>query len=130
MHIFDFVINENISRNYLCGNGVHLTESGNEFFEDNVVNFLNDFTLNVNVNGFLNWHDQVYSDEREKSNNMSDQRKLFSSYWYNKANLSDFIKVRKFYSKNPIIDYLNVNSLENKVVYFSFNKKSVKCKTN
>lgn len=47
----------------------------------------------------------------------------------NKANISDFIKVRKFYSKNPIIDYLNVNSLENKVIYFSFNKKSVKCKT-
>ena len=82
MHIFDFVINENISRNYLCGNGVHLTESGNEFFGDSVLNFLNDFTLNVNMNGFLNWHDKVYSDEGEKSNNLSDQRKLFPSYWY------------------------------------------------
>ena len=47
LHNFHFVLNENISRKCLCGDGVNATKAGN------IVNFLNDFNLNVNMNGFL-----------------------------------------------------------------------------
>ena len=31
-------------------------------------------------------------------------------------NIDDFIKIRETYSKNPILGYLNINSLRNKII--------------
>lgn len=51
-HNFHYVSNDNIIRRFICGDGVHLTNSGTELFAGNVVNFLNDFILSVNSVNF------------------------------------------------------------------------------
>ena len=75
LRYFHFVLNENITRSYLCVDGVHLTEAATELFAGNIINFLNDFILNVNVNGFVDWHNTVYSEEKEKTKNLSENKK-------------------------------------------------------
>ena len=59
LHNFHFVLNANISRIYLCADDAQLIKPGTELFAGNIVAFLNDFILNVNMNGFLNWHSKV-----------------------------------------------------------------------
>ena len=59
LYDFLFVLKENITENCFCGDGVHLGEAGTELFESNIVNFLNHFILNVNMNSFLDWHNKV-----------------------------------------------------------------------
>ena len=47
---FHFVSNDNIIRKYLCSDGVHLSDSGTELLAGNIVKFLNEVVLNVNIN--------------------------------------------------------------------------------
>ena len=44
---FHFVSNDIIIRKHLCGNGVHLRESGTNIFAGNIVNYLNKNILGI-----------------------------------------------------------------------------------
>ena len=46
---FKFVSNDNIIRKHLCGDGVHLTTSGTNILAGNIVDFIKEFILNVNI---------------------------------------------------------------------------------
>ena len=46
---FKFVSNDNIIRKHLCGDGVHLTTSGTNILARNIVDFIKEFILNVNI---------------------------------------------------------------------------------
>ena len=41
--------NDNIIRKHLCGDGVHLTTSGTNILAGNIVDFIKEFILNVNI---------------------------------------------------------------------------------
>ena len=47
---FHVISNSNITGKYLCGDGVHLTEAGVNILAGNIVDYLNDVVLGVNVN--------------------------------------------------------------------------------
>ena len=47
---FHFISNGSITRKYLCGDGVHLTEAGINILAGNIVNYLNEVVLGVNIN--------------------------------------------------------------------------------
>ena len=61
------------------------------------------------------WSNKICSEEQNRSVHLSDQK-------YDKVknlgqrNIDDFIKIRETYSKNPILGYLNINSLRNKII--------------
>ena len=80
MHNFHFALHANITRNYVCGDGVDLTDAGTNFFAGNIINFLNYFVWNVKMNGFLDWqglldwHGKAYIEEKDKTKNLSDQK--------------------------------------------------------
>ena len=42
---FNFISNERITRDFLCHDGVHLTDDGTRILAGNMVNFINDFIL-------------------------------------------------------------------------------------
>ena len=46
---FLFVSNDNISREHLWNDGIHLNDNGTFIFASNIVNFLNNFILNRNI---------------------------------------------------------------------------------
>ena len=46
---FKFESNDNIIRKHLCGDGVHLTTSGTNILAGNIVDFIKEFILNVNI---------------------------------------------------------------------------------
>ena len=46
---FHFVSNDNVSREHLWKDGVHLSDDGTYLFASNLVNFLNNFILNRNI---------------------------------------------------------------------------------
>ena len=50
MNCMLYVPNHNITRKYFCGDGVHLTETGVNVLADNIVNYLNEVVLGVNIN--------------------------------------------------------------------------------
>ena len=68
-----------MSINYLCGDGVHLTETVTELFEGNIVIVLNNVALNVNMDGFLDLHNRAYSEEKEKKK-FSGQKNVFPQH--------------------------------------------------
>ena len=68
-----------ISKNYLCGDGVHLTETGTELFEGKIVIVLNNVALNINMDGFLDLHNRAHSEEKEKKN-FSGQKNVFPQH--------------------------------------------------
>ena len=46
---FHFICNDNISRDYLWKDGVHLNDEGTSIFESNIVNFLNNFIFSESI---------------------------------------------------------------------------------
>ena len=47
---------------------------------------------------------------------MSDQKRDFHLTNSNQVDINEHVKMRKVYSKNPVLGYLNTNSLRNKIV--------------
>ena len=73
---FQLFSNHNITRKYLFGDGVHLTEAGVKILAGNIVNYLNEVFLSVNIKK-LDWHGKVCSEERYGTKNVSDQKHDF-----------------------------------------------------
>ena len=46
---FHFISNDDITRKYLCVDGTHLTEASVNILADNIVNYLNEIVLGVNI---------------------------------------------------------------------------------
>ena len=70
---------------------VNPTEAGTELLVDNIANFSNDF--NLNMDGFLDLPDKVYSEEKNKTK-IFKNKKIIYLYDINQANIIDNIKVK------------------------------------
>ena len=108
---FHFISNDNITRKCLFGDGVRLTVAGINILVGNIVNYLNEVVLD------LNWIDVVkYPVNKYGIENVSDQKDDFHLANSNQIDTKDPVKMREVYSKNPILGYVNINSLRNKIV--------------
>ena len=105
---FHFISHQHITRDFLHHNGVHLTDPGTEILADNMVDYINNF---ISWQNFPN-NEENTRDLSEEGNDYLDKsysRKTFSS-------ISKLIELRNKYPNNPIIGYLNINSLRNKII--------------
>ena len=101
-----------IFRKYLRGDGVHLREMRADIFASKIVHYINRNILGINQD----WHDKACSEDENKAKYLSDQ--IFDDVTSsNQGSIDDLIKLRKNYSKNPILGYLNINSIRNKIIY-------------
>ena len=46
---FHFISNDDITKKYLCVDGIHLTEASVKILADNIVNYLNEIVLGVHI---------------------------------------------------------------------------------
>ena len=107
---FYFTSHQHITRDFLYHDGVHLTDSDTKIIADNIVAYINNFILWQNLpNNAENIRDSPEQgiDHLDMKNN-SYSKETFSS-------VSERIKLRKKYTNNPIISYLNLNLLRNKI---------------
>ena len=112
----NFVGNSNIKGKHLGRRGLHLNIQGNKMFAGNllnvirnwcnvgssdlVFNYVNEDLKNVNIiNSNKNSTDQGESENKDEISNSLNN------------NISNLINLRKDFSKNPILSYLNINSL-------------------
>ena len=49
LYKYFFICYDNIIRKHLCGDVVHLTTSGTNILAGNIVDFIKEFILNVNI---------------------------------------------------------------------------------
>ena len=64
----------------------------------------------------MDWHGKVCSEEKNGTENVSDQKHDFYLTNSNQVDINDLVKMSEVYSKNPILGYLNINSPRNKIV--------------
>ena len=109
-----FLSNDNISRNFICGDGVHLEKKGTHVLAGNFVNFFNTIyswhvyaTLSpTNQSESSNCSSQSFSNESDDPNN---------TFIFSKGNIVDDLDTLK--KRNPdklIFGNLNINSLSSK----------------
>ena len=104
---YEYIDNDNIPRDMLYKDGLHLLDKGKYFLSRNFIENLNQF-LETHV-----CHPTVLenSDIIFQSLNTSDE---FSSV--NSSDLQSLKLVRSDNTENPMIGYLNLNGLWNKVI--------------
>ena len=108
---FHFISNDNITRKCLFVDGVRITVAGINILVGNIVNYLNEVVLG------LNWINVVkYPVKKYWIENVSDQKDDFHLANSNQIDTKDPVKMREVYSKNPILGYVSINSLRNKIV--------------
>ena len=107
MSDYEYIDNENIPRDMLYKDSLHLLDKGKYFLSRNFIENLNQF-LKTHV-----CHPTVLgsSDIIFQSLNISDE---FSSV--NSSDLQSLKLVRSDNTENPMIGYLNLNSLRNKII--------------
>ena len=107
MSDYEYIDNENIPRDMLYKDSLHLLDKGKYFLSRNFIENLNQF-LETHV-----CHPTVLenSDIIFQSLNTSDE---FSSV--NSSDLQSLKLVRSDNTENPMIGYLNLNSLRNKII--------------
>ena len=93
MNCMLYVPNHNITRKYFCGDGVHLTETGVNIFADNIVNYLNEVVLGVNINK-LDWHGKMCSEEKYGAENFADKKYDFYPVNLNQVVITDLKKIK------------------------------------
>ena len=107
---FLFVSNDNISREHLWNDGIHLNDNGTFIFASNIVNFLNNFILNINIG--LTSTDNKDKDFDDCISNVSKNDSLTSNFEKN-SETSVFETLKNIKNKNAnriTIAQLNINS--------------------
>ena len=112
---FHFVSHQNIIRKHISRDGIHLTPEGTNLFADNLVDFIEYFILDKNfVNDLdfnVDWSEAVCNEKL--GSNPSNQ--THDSYKFkDELDLHGLIKVKQTYPNNPVIAYMNINSIRNK----------------
>ena len=93
---FGFICNDLITTTYLWRNGIHLQDLDRSILSKNVIQFVNNYL-------FSNFDDPLCL-------NKSHQTSDFHS------DIDGLINLRKVYQNNPLIWYINLNSLIEKIV--------------
>ena len=93
---FGFICNDMIAIKYLWKDGIHLQNLGTSILSKNFIEFVNNYL-------FSNFDDRFWLSESYQSND-------FHSV------VSGLINFRKAYQNNPLIGYININSLREKIV--------------
>ena len=111
---FRFISHHHITRNFLHHDGIHLTDPGTEILADNIVDYINNFILWQNLPN----NEENTTDSSEQGNDYLDMKnKNYSNIFFNTfSSISELIELRNKYPKSPIIVYLNINSLRNKII--------------
>ena len=76
---------------------------------------MNEVVPGVHINK-LDWHGKVCSEEKYETENVSDQKQYFDFTNPNQVDINDLVEMSEVYSKYPILGYLNIKSLRNKIV--------------
>ena len=121
---FQFISNDNISRDVLWRDGLHLNNDGTYIFASNLVDFLNDFIFSKNIwlteednttLGKYNCKQGFDSSDEVKHNNSIDYNNNVVSNEKVIEKDSDFSRILRVKNVNRlIIGYLNINSISNK----------------
>ena len=85
-----------ITTKYLWEDGIHLQDLGTNSFSNNVIKF-------VNNSLFSNFDDCFWLHESLQTNDFD-------------SDIDGFINFRKAYQNNPLIEYININSLREKII--------------
>ena len=94
----DYIDNRNIRRFCLYKDGLHLLEKGKKFFANDFLSHLNRYFLGIHV--------------LSAPSTVIEQKYQFLEG----SELQILLKDRERYYKNPLIGYLNKNSLRNKII--------------
>ena len=88
------------------------------YIEQGQVNYVNEVVLGVKLNK-QDWRVKVCSEEKYRTENISDQKRDFDLTNLNQLGINDLVKMREVYHKSLILGYLKINSLRNKTVSLS-----------
>ena len=121
---FQFISNDNISRDVLWRDGLHLNNDGTYIFASNLVDFLNDFIFSKSICLTEEDNTTVGKDNCKQGFDTTDKVKHNNSIDYNHDVVrnekviekdSDFLRILRAKNMNRlIIGNLNINSISNK----------------
>ena len=112
------VNNSNISEKHLGERGLDLNQEGNTVFGSNLLHASRNFLNNIN-NAFV-CYDNLLNVNSNKTN-FQQQTKSDTVDEIGKnieSDVTELLRLRNTYLKNPMIGYLNINHFENKVINF------------
>ena len=98
MNGFGYICNDAIITEYLSKYGIHLQDLGRDILTSNFIKFVNSFLVDNDNNSFWLNHSHQTNDLKFESD------------------LEGLINLRRSYQNNPLIAYLNINSLQEKIV--------------
>ena len=98
MNGFGYICNDAITTEYLWKDGIHLQDLGTNILSSNFIKFVNSFLVDNDNNRFWLNHSHQTNDLKFESD------------------LEGLINLRKAYQNNPLIAYLNINSLREKII--------------
>ena len=98
MNSFGSICNDAITTEYLWKDGIHLQDLGTNILISNFIKFVNSFLVDNDNNRFWLNHSHQTNDLKFESD------------------LEGLINLRRAYQNNPLIAYLNINSLREKIV--------------
>ena len=92
---FSFICNDVITTNYLWKDGVHMQDMGTHIFSNHFLKFLN-YSIDSN------FHNRLRLNDSPQTNDVS-------------SDIKGLIDLRKHFPYNPLIGYININSLKEKL---------------
>ena len=98
MNGFGYICNDAITTEYLWKDGIHLQDLGTNILSSNFITFVNSFLIDNDNNRFWLNHSHQTNDLKFGSD------------------LEGLINLRRAYQNNPLIAYLNINSLREKII--------------
>ena len=81
-------------------------------FADNSIDFIHYFILDSNGFNNVDWNKAVCNESLDPESNSSNQK--FNLKLNSDLDLEDLLKVKEIYSNNPLVGYMNINSIRNK----------------
>lgn len=109
-----FIDNSQILKNNLYRDGIHLLESGKQILANNFIKFLN---CNINCLGFGKLKCTGTCQAKGVNEDIQDENSDGQGDKNSELDLKGQQNFVTKYSSNPLIAYLNINSLSNKIEY-------------
>ena len=95
---FGYICNDAITTEYLWKDGIHWQDLGTNILSSNFITFVNSFLIDNDNNRFWLNHSHQTNDLKFESD------------------LEGLINLTRAYQNNPLIAYLNINSLQEKII--------------
>ena len=96
INVFVFIFTYMITTKCLWKDSIHLQDLGTSILSKNFIEFVNDYL-------FSNFDDPFWLSESHQTNDFD-------------SDIDGLINLRKAYQNNPLIGYININSLREKIV--------------